>query len=130
MPTRGLSISEPLYEGMDVESLLRESLALAIDANGKIIALTPEAARRLLPSSAHGRASSSELLPLPLQSVIREARTSGRSVTEYEVVLPVGNGKPAPVRVTVFVSPADSKSGVLVMLREKWAGTRMTLLMP
>ena len=127
MSTRDLSIAEPGYEGLNFETMVRECLesgVLAIDSKGQIIAATPEA-ERALPLISFSQATSVDALPDPLQALIREVQRAGQPVIERQILLPSGSGDPTPFSAAVFSSPAGTRSGLVVLLKENSRSGRL-----
>ena len=82
--------SDTGYEGPSFESIVQGFFAcgiLVVDSKGKIVSQTPAAQKLLGPSSAQILHRSVETLPVPLQSIIHEAQTTGRAVNERQIVL-------------------------------------------
>ncbi len=123
MPTKDLSSETAGYEALNFETMLRECLTcgvLAIDSEGKIFVVSPEAERALHLRAAPGRIASIESLPIPLQSVIREAQSGSQPSVERRILLPPGNGgRASAFQALVFAAPTKKSGGAaVVLLRE------------
>jgi nitrogen-specific signal transduction histidine kinase len=111
--------SDTGHEGLSFENMVQGFFAcgiVVVDPKGEIISMTPAAQKLLGPSSAQIHHRSVESLPVPLQSIIREAQTTGRAVNERRIVLqqPAGTGS-IPVSVTAIPFSEKPRSVVLLL---------------
>ena len=84
--------AEAGYAGRSAGNLLRDFLAcgmLTVDAQGRILALTPLAERLLSPDRV-GTAGQTKILPSPVLSIVQEVLSTGEPVTDRSVAWDAG----------------------------------------
>jgi signal transduction histidine kinase len=110
------------YEACSFGDALQECVVcgvLTVDARGEIVASTPHAMELLGVREAPSGAATAASLPLPLQTVIREAQDGGQPVIDRAIVLSAKDGATAGLLVTaVPVSRAAPDGGVAVLLKD------------
>ncbi|MGB7768059.1 MAG: ATP-binding protein [Verrucomicrobiia bacterium] len=100
-------------------SLLQECLAsgvLVVDARGRIVACTPEAAAHLRTKAARLQNTAASSLPAPLSELIRDAAKSGRPVTNREILLKTARRSAATLWVSILPVKTRAQSQVIVVL--------------
>ncbi len=100
-------------------SLLQECLAcgvLVINARGRIVACTPEAAGHLRDQTERLRNAPVNSLPAPLPRLIRNAARSGQPVTNLEIVLKTSRRGAATLRASILPVKTRAQSQVVVVL--------------
>jgi two-component system, NtrC family, nitrogen regulation sensor histidine kinase GlnL len=116
------TIAKPGHEGNSFENMLQHSVAcgvLAVDPDGSIIALTPEAGRSLHLSAVQEQFLSLQTLPSPVQSLIREARAEGRPVYDRPMALSSNDsGMPAMSVSAIPVPRGKHGISVIVVLKD------------
>jgi signal transduction histidine kinase len=115
MPTKNLSNEALGYEGLNFENILQEYLACEffIVIEEKVSVITPEAERLL--HLANQQTHSVESLPVPLQTIIREAQ-SGSKITNRPVTFSVKTSLEISLSITAMPL-ADEKKNVIVLVR-------------
>lgn len=118
MPTT--SNADTGYQGISFETMLQSTRIcgiLTVDSEGKVIGLTPEV-ERILKLSAKQTPSLPQL-PSPVQSVIREAQTTGRVISERKIHLQANGSSPATATITAMpLATSHSNPCVVVVLEE------------
>ena len=117
MPTKSLTGTEAGYQGTTFENVLQDCVVcgmLAIDPDGKVIALTGEAERAIRLPVTQRHSLSLQSLPMPVQSVIREVQQSGQLIADRQVILHSHSG---PVALSVSAMPvAGGRPNVSVVV--------------
>jgi two-component system sensor histidine kinase HydH len=117
MPTNEPGGSEQGREGSSLEDALHDCVVcgvILVDARNRIGLFTAEAAQMLGMSPDPKLNSSLDTLPAPLQTMVQEARASGRPVDERPIE--VGGGQTASLRAGA-VPAGDGKKGVVLVLK-------------
>ena len=108
-------------EGLDLLSSLSDSLApgvLVVSQGEQIISLSPEA-EHLLGLRPHNSLNPSlELLPVPLQRLVREVLSRGKVVTLSDLAVLHDGRYQRKLRITALPLPAPSGPQVLVILND------------
>jgi signal transduction histidine kinase len=121
MLTSSPTNAKPGHQGNSFENMLRHSVAcgvLAVDPEGNIIALTPEAGRALHLSALQAQTLSIQTLPLPVQSIIREVQTAGRQITDRQIAL-YSKTSGMPTLMLTAMPVSHGKHGISVILAFK-----------
>jgi two-component system sensor histidine kinase AtoS len=128
MTPKGPSETEAGHEGLSFENMLREYLAggvVAIDPDGEITALSPEAERTFHLAPSPGKRGL-DTLPEPVSSLVREVQSSGQAVVERRLILPFA-GEPALTLAVTAMPVASGPDGfkVFVLFRDLASGRKM-----
>lgn len=118
----GPSNMDAEYEEAGLADMLQGCFAcgiVSVDSAGRIVALTPLAHRLLrLPENAK-QAQSSQILPVPVQSIIQEAQKTGEAVADRRVVLGPPHSPAGVLSVTAMpVSFGEYTANVVVLLKD------------
>ncbi len=100
-------------------SLLQECLAcgvLVVNARGRIIACTPEAAAHLRVTVERLRNAPVTSLPAPLPRLIRDTVKSGQPVTNLEILLKTSRRGAMTLRASILPVKTRAQSQVVVVL--------------
>ena len=100
-------------------SLLQECLAcgvLVVNARGRIVACTPEAAAHLRDKTERLRNGPLNSLPAPLPHLIRNTFRSGQPVTNLEIVLKASRRGAATLRASILPVKTRAPAQVVVVL--------------
>jgi len=129
MSTRTPAKNEASHEGLSLASALRDLLVcgvILVDSQEKITTLTSEA-RQILGLGEHLPPNLSlEVLPAPLQGLIRQTLSTGKAVPGRQLDLEGGGGGAATVRVNaVPLQPAGPGAGVVVVVNDLTAAKRL-----
>lgn len=121
MPTN-LSKTSAGCEGANLTSLLQDCFAcgvVAVDPQGKIVALTPAAEQILRPEASERASGSLTDLPASLQSIIREVRTSGAAVVDRQLTLYARSPAMPSLSATALpVGGPSSEPGIVLVLKD------------
>ncbi len=90
--------------------------AMVVDAQGTILACTPEAGRLLRLSSQPKRDSQSERLPAALLKIVREAAATGKVATTRSIKLSLVSPSAASLQATALPFPAKAGRREIVVL--------------
>jgi two-component system sensor histidine kinase HydH len=110
------------YEGFSLTDMLQDCFAcgiLTVDAQDKIVALTPLAEHLLHLPKDHKQKLSSTMLPSPVQSILQEVQTTGQPAMERQIVCDANNSARVVLSVTAMpLSPGKQAGGVMVLLKD------------
>lgn len=118
MPTKKPGGLGQSHEGLGVANALRDCFAcgvVLVDDKGKIGLLTNEAAQILGINTAQTPNLSLEILPAPLQQIVREAQSSGKPVAERSVEVGAAGRKQTWVRASAAPAEGGKKQVALVL---------------
>ena len=100
-------------------SLLQECLAcgvLVVNARGRIVACTPEAAAHLGANAERLRNAPVTSLPAPLPQLIRDTAKSGQAVTNREILLKPSRRGAVTLRASLLPVKTRAQSQIVVVL--------------
>jgi two-component system sensor histidine kinase HydH len=110
------------YQGINLTDMLQECFAcgvLTIDAQGKVVALTPLAQRLLSQPADQTQLRSAAMLPAPIRAIIEEAQKSGQWVAEREIAFQSKGATTTTLSVTAIpLSLAARTTHVVVLLKD------------
>ena len=113
------------HQGFTFESMLQKSLPcglLAIDSRNRIVSINSEAERALRFTVADNPARSLSDLPLPIQAVVAEVRTSGQSVSDHQVTIDSPSGPVGLLLTAMPVALSPETPSIIIVLKDT-AGT-------
>jgi len=127
MPTKSLNTAEEGTQGTTFERTLLDCVAcgiLVIDAEGNIVSMSSDAENVLRLPLAHRKNPTLSRLPLPIQSLVREAQAAGQDVAGRPMVLHSGNGA-ITLSVSVMLVQAQPQELSIVLLKDISAGGKL-----
>jgi two-component system sensor histidine kinase HydH len=129
MSTKKPAKTEAEQEGLSFANALRDLSVcgiILIDGQNRITTLT-EGARQILGLKEEQTSRATlEVLPAPLQKIIRETLSSGRRVADRQVDLPAAGRGVVTVRVSAIpAQPRPAESGVVVVVNDLTSAKRL-----
>jgi signal transduction histidine kinase len=127
MPIKSLNSAEESTQGTTFEHTLLDCVMcgmFVIDAEGNIVAMSADAESLLRLPSAQRENPTLSKLPSPIQSLVREAQTTGQDVSSRPVVLHSG-GVAITLSLSVLLVPAQPQELTVVLLKDISAGGKL-----
>ena len=128
MPTQSLISSKVAYKGGPFENMLRDCFScgvIAVDFEGRIISVNPEAKRVLHLPALREPAPSLETLPAQITAIIREVLRTGKTTANRKITLNFLKQASATLSVTAMPVSGRPGASVVAMLNDFSAAEKL-----